>query len=408
MSRAAFLRNLGIAESEMESPDAVVNERPGLRARAAASGAAASGSSLPSTASGSFGGAASSAASLRSGGGTAQASGAGSAFSASSAVGKPAANLKVSAAAAAPSTLGNGGGAASAESATELKQRGNECFQNGDFRKAVRLYTEAIKKDPESAALYSNRSVAYLEGGSQMGIDTRSMALRDALRAVELKPDWAKAHFRQADALFALERFDEAVDAYDRGLALDADNDDMRRRRDQCRAMSGSSKGPRGGSEYAPGVSSSSSSRAATEASRDASFSSTSRSADASAPEYGRRAGAGAATTGRGFEGQSQRMSARDLLEEFHRRTDAQRGNDFREAELERFRSRRSCNSSTGSASDFGTSSSFASQTPPVASATTLRSESSFSSADARNYQKGLLEAYRRKRGNSSKVSEEV
>lgn len=112
-------------------------------------------------------------------------------------------------------------------SVDEIKNMGNRSFEEGDFRKAIRLYTRAIERDPSNAALYSNRSACYLQAAKQMGIDTRTMALRDADKTVELRPDWFKGYSRKGDALFKLERYSEAAVAYERGLALDPQNTNL-------------------------------------------------------------------------------------------------------------------------------------------------------------------------------------
>ena len=48
--------------------------------------------------------------------------------------------------------------------------------------------------------------------------------LKDCSKAIALNPHSAKAHYRSAMALVALERFDEALDCCDRCLQFDADN----------------------------------------------------------------------------------------------------------------------------------------------------------------------------------------
>ena len=70
--------------------------------------------------------------------------------------------------------------------AEKLKQDGNKALQGGNAEEAVQLYSQAIKCDPENAALFSNRSAAYSKAGKYME------ALTDAETAVQLKPDWAK------------------------------------------------------------------------------------------------------------------------------------------------------------------------------------------------------------------------
>lgn len=65
---------------------------------------------------------------------------------------------------------------------------------------------------------YSNRSAALLSLGKG------DKALEDADECVKIKPDWAKGHGRRGAALYALQRFDDALQAYDAGLAMDATN----------------------------------------------------------------------------------------------------------------------------------------------------------------------------------------
>lgn len=55
---------------------------------------------------------------------------------------------------------------------------------------AIRLYTQAIAGAPKDAELLANRSIAHLSANN------REEALQDAVDALKLRPDWAKAHYR--------------------------------------------------------------------------------------------------------------------------------------------------------------------------------------------------------------------
>jgi len=66
--------------------------------------------------------------------------------------------------------------------------------------------------------LYSNRSAAFL-ANSEI-----SKALKDAQKCVELDPGFVKGHSRLAAALFALKRYDQAKDVYQRVLESDPNN----------------------------------------------------------------------------------------------------------------------------------------------------------------------------------------
>jgi len=143
-----------------------------------------------------------------------------------------------------PNPRPTGGSSAHADDTDSLpveaiKGMGNKAFEDGDFRKAVRLYTKAVERDPSNHVLYSNRSASYLQGSKQMGIDTRTMALRDADKAIEVRPDWFKGYSRRGDALFKLERYAEAVSAYEKALVLEPDNANLRHSLTEARNAAG-------------------------------------------------------------------------------------------------------------------------------------------------------------------------
>lgn len=76
--------------------------------------------------------------------------------------------------------------ACSLPQAAQLKTQGNEALKQNNLAEAIQLYTEAIGLDPDNHILYSNRSAAYAKD------EKFDLALTDAEKTVELKPDWAK------------------------------------------------------------------------------------------------------------------------------------------------------------------------------------------------------------------------
>ncbi|KAI9918788.1 hypothetical protein PsorP6_011333 [Peronosclerospora sorghi] len=107
---------------------------------------------------------------------------------------------------------------AMAETAADWKAKGNAALSSGNAQEAVDCYTKAIALDASDHVFYSNRSAAYLS------LDDATHALEDADRCIQTKPDWAKGYSRKGAALHALKRYDEAKDAYNEGLKLDAAN----------------------------------------------------------------------------------------------------------------------------------------------------------------------------------------
>lgn len=102
--------------------------------------------------------------------------------------------------------------------ASEWKAKGNAALSAGNAKEAVACYTKAIELDPSDHVFYSNRSAAYLS------MDDASHALEDAEACIKVKGDWAKGHARKGAALHALRRYDEAVAAYNAGLAVEPGN----------------------------------------------------------------------------------------------------------------------------------------------------------------------------------------
>lgn len=97
---------------------------------------------------------------------------------------------------------------------TELRLAGNAAAIDARFEQAIDLYTHAIELNPIHGIymIYSNRSAARLASGDMQG------ALSDALLAVEGCPDsFYNAAIRLADALFALQRYEESLSALRRG-----------------------------------------------------------------------------------------------------------------------------------------------------------------------------------------------
>lgn len=113
------------------------------------------------------------------------------------------------------------------------KDDGNKAFKKDppDYSEAIKMYTLAIDvaasrplwennnvARDELALTLANRSAALLEVGEFIG------ALADAEGVVKLKKPWSKGHYRKGKALFGLQRYSKAIDAYELGLQFDPDS----------------------------------------------------------------------------------------------------------------------------------------------------------------------------------------
>eukprot|EP00598_Pedospumella_elongata_P007745 CAMPEP_0184985698 /NCGR_PEP_ID=MMETSP1098-20130426/14250_1 /TAXON_ID=89044 /ORGANISM="Spumella elongata, Strain CCAP 955/1" /LENGTH=481 /DNA_ID=CAMNT_0027509795 /DNA_START=37 /DNA_END=1479 /DNA_ORIENTATION=+ len=102
--------------------------------------------------------------------------------------------------------------------ANDLKDQGNQAFQAGDVQLAISLFTQAIDLDPDNHVFYSNRAAAYMKA------DSKSKALHDAEKCVELAPTWSKGYSRLGAAQQCLKRFDAAIDNFKKGIELEPNN----------------------------------------------------------------------------------------------------------------------------------------------------------------------------------------
>eukprot|EP00743_Colponemidia_sp_Colp-15_P000400 GILK01000461.1.p1 GENE.GILK01000461.1~~GILK01000461.1.p1 ORF type:complete len:564 (-),score=115.90 GILK01000461.1:110-1801(-) len=123
--------------------------------------------------------------------------------------------------------------------AEEHRNAGNECFKNGAFPDAIREYTEAARRNPNDARIYSNRAACF-----QRLMDFPA-ALKDAEKALQLDPNFVKAFSRKGNIHFAMKEFHKALAAFESGLKLDPQNQECKEgmQRTMHAVQAGSSNG---------------------------------------------------------------------------------------------------------------------------------------------------------------------
>ena len=99
--------------------------------------------------------------------------------------------------------------------ALEWKEKGNEYVKLKKYQEALDCYTKAIEYDSNNEVFYSNRSLMHNNLGNFQ------KAIKDAEKALSLKPDYIKAYLRKGNALEGLKKYQEAFNAYKSGLEID-------------------------------------------------------------------------------------------------------------------------------------------------------------------------------------------
>lgn len=103
----------------------------------------------------------------------------------------------------------------------KMKNQGNRVFQNGENMKAIKFYTLAIHLDASNHILFSNRAACYFKLGEL------DLAYFDACRCLRLDPTFVRGYVRLSAACLAMGKYDEAMEAAEKGLALDPSNSDL-------------------------------------------------------------------------------------------------------------------------------------------------------------------------------------
>merc|ERR1711872_231159 len=82
-----------------------------------------------------------------------------------------------------------------------------QTFSEGEWDKAIEIFTEAIKINPNSAAVFAKRGMCYLK----ISPKATNACVKDCTRAIELNPDNAAAYKWRGRAQRLLGNFKEAA-----------------------------------------------------------------------------------------------------------------------------------------------------------------------------------------------------
>ncbi|KAJ8316039.1 hypothetical protein KUTeg_006053 [Tegillarca granosa] len=105
--------------------------------------------------------------------------------------------------------------------ADQIKERGNDEFRQGNYEKALELYTEALTKTKDHTALWTNRAQANIKLGKYQD------ALSDCDWALRVCPNCLKAYIHMARAHCALKHYDKAREWYRKAWECDPKKENM-------------------------------------------------------------------------------------------------------------------------------------------------------------------------------------
>lgn len=108
------------------------------------------------------------------------------------------------------------------EISSKVRQEGNELFKAGKFPESIAKYSDAIKRNPNDAAPYSNRAAAYMKLGEF------PMAMKDCDKCLEIDPSFVKAYIRKGNIHFFMKEYHKCLTVFEKGLKLAPDNKELK------------------------------------------------------------------------------------------------------------------------------------------------------------------------------------
>jgi len=117
------------------------------------------------------------------------------------------------------------------EKSAEAKSKGNELFRKGEYAEALKMYAEAIKRNPDDPKVWNNRAACY-----QKLYELR-LGIKDSEKAVELDPNYVKGWSRLGQMYYGVKDLVKAKRAFQRMQEIEPGNTDAQKGLDMVATM---------------------------------------------------------------------------------------------------------------------------------------------------------------------------
>ena len=108
----------------------------------------------------------------------------------------------------------------SVEKGEVARAEGTKLFKEQRYPEAIKMYSEAIKRNPNDYLAYSNKAACYQKLGEH------PYAIKEAEKCIEIKPDFVKGYNRKAFSHYCMKEYNKALTEYERALKVEPNNEE--------------------------------------------------------------------------------------------------------------------------------------------------------------------------------------
>ncbi|KAK5583984.1 hypothetical protein RB653_005590 [Dictyostelium firmibasis] len=122
--------------------------------------------------------------------------------------------------------------------AEKLKNEGNARLNEGKHQEALTCYNKAILYDNTNAIYFANRAATH------SALQNFEKSIEDCVEAIKRNPNYGKAYTRMGSAYTSLGKFPEAMEAYNKALELEPNNETFKASLANAERLAAASKQP--------------------------------------------------------------------------------------------------------------------------------------------------------------------